>query len=250
MTEGECIDCRVNTTPRRGPSEFYMVKNWVWDRTGLGFDGGMLCIGCLESRLGRRLRPQDFNRVTFREIARHSARLRSRLGCPQGAEGHADAIQPKITRPAPSNRKPRKTPKNTVLFSIPCEGGFSTPCEILGRGYRWPRLKAKPAAPPKMKARTIAGPVDKYSARSLRAACLPLDPETAARVNASNDWDRIRKETAWSKPRPPAPQEMQSDWKPCSASVPVADDLSIPDFLKREPAAASESPEGFLEAAE
>jgi len=26
-----------------------------------------------------------------------------------------------------------------------------------------------------------------------------------------------------------------SDWKPCSPSVPVAEDLSIPDFLKREP---------------
>jgi hypothetical protein len=43
---------------------------------------------------------------------------------------------------------------------------------------------------------------------------------------------------------------MQSDWKPSSPSVPVADDLSIPDFLKREPAAVSESPDGILEAAE
>ena len=41
-----------------------------------------------------------------------------------------------------------------------------------------------------------------------------------------------------------------SDWKPCSPSVPVADDLSIPDFLKREPAAVSESADGILEAAE
>jgi hypothetical protein len=30
-----------------------------------------------------------------------------------------------------------------------------------------------------------------------------------------------------------------------AACVPVADDLSIPNFLKREPAALSESPEGF-----
>jgi hypothetical protein len=41
-----------------------------------------------------------------------------------------------------------------------------------------------------------------------------------------------------------------SDWKPCAPSVLVADDLSIPDFLKRESAAVSESPESFLEAAE
>jgi hypothetical protein len=246
MTEGECIDCRVNTTPRRGPSEFYMVKSWVWDRTGLGFDGGMLCIGCLEARLGRRLRPQDFNRVTFREIARHSARLRSRLGCPQGAGRHANTTRPKIARPAPSNRKPRKTPKNIVLFSIPCDGGFSTPCEILGRGYRWPRLKAKPRAA--LKARIIAGP--SLDERSLRAATLQLDPETSQRINAANDWGRIRKEIAWSRPRPPAPKEMQSDRTPCAPSVPVADDLSIPDFLQREPAAVSESPDGLPVAAE
>jgi hypothetical protein len=42
----------------------------------------------------------------------------------------------------------------------------------------------------------------------------------------------------------------RSDWRPVSPAQPVADDLSIPDFLKREPAAASESPDGILEAAE
>jgi len=67
-------------------------------------------------------------------------------------------------------------------------------------------------------------------------ATLPVDPDIAARVNAANDRGRIRKEIAWSRPRPPAPKEMQSDWRPCSPSVPIADDLSIPDFLKREPA--------------
>ena len=161
---------------------------------------------------------------------------------------YADAIKPKITRPAPSNRKPRKTPKNIALFSIPCEGGFSTPCEVLGHGYRWPRLKAKPAAAAKMKARIIAGPP--LNERSLRAAVLPIDPETAQRIAAANNWDRIRKEIVWSKPRPPAPGDFQSDWKPCFPSAAIADDLSIPDFLKREPAAVSESPEGLLVAAE
>jgi hypothetical protein len=42
----------------------------------------------------------------------------------------------------------------------------------------------------------------------------------------------------------------RSDWKPCAPSVAIADDLFIPDFLKREPAAVSESPDGLLEAAE
>jgi hypothetical protein len=85
----------------------------------------------------------------------------------------------------------------------------------------------------------VAGP--KISAAVYHCAALPIDPDIAvrARVSAANDWGRIRKETAWSKPRSPAPKEMQSDWKPSSPSIPVADDLSIPDFLKREPAAVS-----------
>jgi hypothetical protein len=91
----------------------------------------------------------------------------------------------------------------------------------------------------------VAGP--KITAAVYHCATLPVDPDIAARAR---DWGRIRKEIAWSKPRPPAPKEMQSDWRPCSPSVPVADDLSIPDFLKREPAAVSESPEGLLVAAE
>ena len=91
----------------------------------------------------------------------------------------------------------------------------------------------------------VAGPV--ISANVYHCASLALDPDTARRVDAANDRDRIRKEIAWSKRRPPAPKDLQSDWKPCSPSVPVADDLSIPAFLKREPAA---SPDGILEAAE
>jgi hypothetical protein len=85
----------------------------------------------------------------------------------------------------------------------------------------------------------------KITAAVYHCATLPVDPDIAARVSAAIDRGRIRKEIAWSKPRPPAPKEMQSDWRPRSPSVPVADDLSIPDFLKREPAAVSESPEGL-----
>src|SRR6516225_1953152 len=93
----------------------------------------------------------------------------------------------------------------------------------------------------------VAGP--KITACVYHCATLPVDPDIAARARV-NDWGRIRKEIAWSKPRPPAPKEVQSDWRPCSPSVPIADDLSIPDFLKREPATFSESPDGILEAAE
>ena len=64
----------------------------------------------------------------------------------------------------------------------------------------------------------VAGP--KITAAVYHCATLPVDPDIAARVSAANDRDRIRKEIAWSKRPPPAPKEMQSDWRPCSPSVP------------------------------
>jgi hypothetical protein len=84
-----------------------------------------------------------------------------------------------------------------------------------------------------------AGP--KITAAVYHCATLPVDPETAQRINAANDRDRIRRGMAWCPRRPPAPKEMQSDWRPRSPTVPVSDDLSIPDFLKRDPVAVSES---------
>ena len=74
-----CIDCGVNTAPgfpNRGDvakafaegrsieaaisdqSELYIVHDTVWSAAGMG--DGCLCIGCLETRLGRRLCPVDF----------------------------------------------------------------------------------------------------------------------------------------------------------------------------------------------
>jgi hypothetical protein len=96
----------------------------------------------------------------------------------------------------------------------------------------------------------VAGP--KISACVYHCAAQPLDADTANRIYAANNWDRIRREIAWCLVRPPIPVDVttKSRWKPCVPSVPVADDLSIPDFLKREPAAVSESPEGLLVAAE
>jgi hypothetical protein len=51
-------------------------------------------------------------------------------------------------------------------------------------------------------------------------------------------------------PLPTNDTPMRLDWRACLPIVPIADDLSIPDFLNREPAAISESPDGLLEAAE
>ena len=76
-----CVDCGYDTAPgwtnreqteldfaRYGESkntvsdqlEVYHVNADVWALTGLDGWGGCLCIGCLEQRIGRRLKPDDF----------------------------------------------------------------------------------------------------------------------------------------------------------------------------------------------
>ena len=50
-----CVDCKVNTLHIQ---EYYMVTNAVWEQGGLG--RGMLCVGCLELRIGRTLIAEDF----------------------------------------------------------------------------------------------------------------------------------------------------------------------------------------------
>jgi len=76
-----CIDCGYNTHPGAPPRELaefllnrdgnvpmtytdecevYIVKDAVWKKAGMEPYGGCLCISCLERRIGRRLRPYDF----------------------------------------------------------------------------------------------------------------------------------------------------------------------------------------------
>ena len=56
-----------------------MVRNRVWSAAGMRH--GFLCIGCLESRIGRRLTPRDFTSAPINEIDNpwHTIRLTSRL---------------------------------------------------------------------------------------------------------------------------------------------------------------------------
>jgi hypothetical protein len=44
-------------------SEVYVVKDEVWKAAGMEPYGGCLCVGCLEERIGRKLKPKDFNDV-------------------------------------------------------------------------------------------------------------------------------------------------------------------------------------------
>jgi hypothetical protein len=79
-----CVDCNVNTAPGclnnveaeqvlasgadtvnveiTSKSEIYSVRDAVWKQAGMKADGGCLCIGCLEKRIGRQLTPKDFPR--------------------------------------------------------------------------------------------------------------------------------------------------------------------------------------------
>jgi hypothetical protein len=56
-----CADCRVDTLPAEwgDQAEYYMVHDELWAASGVA-EHAFLCIGCLERRLRRRLRPEDF----------------------------------------------------------------------------------------------------------------------------------------------------------------------------------------------
>lgn len=50
-----CVDCDRSTH-----HEHYFVKNSVWQAEAKMPEQGMLCVTCLESRIGRMLTPEDF----------------------------------------------------------------------------------------------------------------------------------------------------------------------------------------------
>jgi hypothetical protein len=54
----------ANTVPVRftDKCEVYTVREKVWTAAGMEPEGGCLCVGCLEKRLGRALKPKDFER--------------------------------------------------------------------------------------------------------------------------------------------------------------------------------------------
>lgn len=77
MTGYECADCGLDTWEAK---EYYMVHDWLWLLHGSDLD--MLCVGCLETRMGRRLEPSDFMEapVNWTGIGQHSERLAERIG--------------------------------------------------------------------------------------------------------------------------------------------------------------------------
>jgi hypothetical protein len=80
----KCLDCRTDTN-----DEGYMVHNVLWLQAVEHYEEMrrdktvVLCIGCLENRIGRRLTPDDFtvcplNQVDYYRFKK-SNRLISRL---------------------------------------------------------------------------------------------------------------------------------------------------------------------------
>jgi hypothetical protein len=52
-----CVDCGKDTNKS---GEYYMVRDEVWAASKIAPHGGMLCLRCLERRIGREVNGQDF----------------------------------------------------------------------------------------------------------------------------------------------------------------------------------------------
>lgn len=72
-----CSDCEVNTSAIRESG--YMLKSEIW--LSIAGSSDILCIGCLEKRLNRRLQPADFTNhpINKKNLRNKSARLLNRL---------------------------------------------------------------------------------------------------------------------------------------------------------------------------
>lgn len=83
-----CARCGLDT---KRAGEFYMVVPEVWDAVTGSNQQVMLCVGCVEHRLGRQLAPTDFTDAPVNDHPRRSryphgfwnrksSRLLARLG--------------------------------------------------------------------------------------------------------------------------------------------------------------------------
>lgn len=80
LKEFDCVDCSENTS-RWFLAEYYMVDFDLWNSVMGSQNTGMLCIGCLEARIGRELTSADFIEAPINYgIFGASDRLKDRLG--------------------------------------------------------------------------------------------------------------------------------------------------------------------------
>jgi hypothetical protein len=74
-----CVDCGVDTDEI---DEFYMVHDHIWDvavPVQSDRDNRVLCVGCLETRIGRELSADDFTDAPVNRSGYYSNRLFHRL---------------------------------------------------------------------------------------------------------------------------------------------------------------------------
>jgi hypothetical protein len=74
-----CGKCGFDTLNNH---EYYMLKDEIWLAANEGSDKGMLCIGCVEQNIGRRLTKKDFTNAPINGYAffgLKSERLADRL---------------------------------------------------------------------------------------------------------------------------------------------------------------------------
>lgn len=74
-TEFECLDCNVNTL---FIDEYYMVQFPLWAEANPA-EAGMLCIGCLEKRIGRTLTVNDFTEAPINYFCKFAGGTSERL---------------------------------------------------------------------------------------------------------------------------------------------------------------------------
>lgn len=75
-----CADCEIDTHPDTGIAEYYNVINEIWWEFVPEFHG-MLCLGCLELRMGRQLTREDFSDAPINYgYMRMSDRFKDRMG--------------------------------------------------------------------------------------------------------------------------------------------------------------------------
>jgi hypothetical protein len=82
----DCHDCGVNTSEIY---EDFNVQHDLWALGGLSSNGGKLCVGCLERRIGRRLEPDDFIECLAKYLWSRSRRLHDRMTQRQTPPGGA-----------------------------------------------------------------------------------------------------------------------------------------------------------------
>jgi hypothetical protein len=95
-----CDDCGWDTMASKQCWEYYFVYKEIWLEAG---GARILCIGCLEKRLGRELCPEDFpdcedNKNSWHDTPRLFAR---RAGNPLHAYFGEGALPPKASSPRP-----------------------------------------------------------------------------------------------------------------------------------------------------